>query len=318
MGISFQGPTRKPQTPGAVGQIPPQGRGLREREEIRDQDELSCNAVFGKPIGKLWPPRQPPGCVCQRSSVDRTPRIISVRGPPESHPREGTLPWAPPLQGPSPSLGSCRGAGGSPRTESHLFATWQQPGEPREGPALLRGRVWHPPATGLPVFLAQRELGTGVILISDPLPEKRAHGRDRTGTALRQPPARRLQEELSSAFPRSPGSQEDRAEGEDRGGGGPARDAARLPRRQTPSAKGTVPGAPHQTRLLGPQGSAHQDSQPPRPLPVTSASWGAGAGSQVKLVPPEQLARAAPLVPSRPAPQIFTPSSQGCSPSNGR
>lgn len=133
MGISFQGPTRKPQTPGAVGQIPPQGRGLREREEIRDQDELSCNAVFGKPIGKLWPLRQPPGCVCQRSSVDRTPCIISVRGPPESHPREGTLPWAPPLQGPSPSLGSCRGAGGSPRTESHLFATWQQPGEPREG-----------------------------------------------------------------------------------------------------------------------------------------------------------------------------------------
>lgn len=223
-----------------------------------------------------------------------------------------------PSRVPVPPWGPAEGRAGLPEQSLIYSPLGSSPASREREPALLRGRVWHPPATGLPVFLAQRELGTGVILISDPLPEKRAHGRDRTGTALRQPPARRLQEELSSAFPRSPGSQEDRAEGEDRGGGGPARDAARLPRRQTPSAKGTVPGAPHQTRLLGPQGLAHQDSQPPRPLPVTSASWGAGAGSQVKLVPPEQLARAAPLVPSRPAPQIFTPSSQGCSPSNGR
>lgn len=112
-----------------------------------------------------------------------------------------------PSRVPVPPWGPAEGRAGLPEQSLIYSPLGSSPASRERGPALLRGRVWHPPATGLPVFLAQRELGTGVILISDPLPEKRAHGRDRTGTALRQPPARRLQEELSSAFPRSPGSQ---------------------------------------------------------------------------------------------------------------
>lgn len=169
------------------------------------------------------------------------------------------MPWALPLQGPSPSSGSCRGASGSPRTEPHLFATWHSRGAPGAG----REGLARPPLG----FLCSPPGGSwGRVLFSYPTPRPRNEHMAETGPVQlcvcppRSVPAGSA--ELStSSLPGEPGGQGGRG-GQRRGA--PARDAARLPRRRAPAAKGTVPGAPHQARLLGPRGSAS-------PLPTLSA-----------------------------------------------
>ena len=179
--------------------------------------------------------------------------------------------------------------------------------------------------TGLPLFLAERELAA---VVSDsqthpPPPQKQAHCRDETqGPPPSSEPAGRAELSYSSGLrePRGQG----RREGQRRQGGG-GQGHRETAKEKTPSAKGAQSSTPS-TGQAGGRGRDQLSSPPPlvtdtqrQPVPVPQAPpsdlglLGVCSASQVKLVPPLSWQGPLPCLLTD-LPSVLTLSSYRCSP----